>query len=258
MIKRISNKLLIVACSILCLNIGVGLADDFPLRGKYPDVRYILTEELAAQYDDTIIIDVRSKMEFDVAHVNKAKHLPIATATFVKNLEKIREKNGSVNIAFYCNGHTCAKSYKAVIQADNAGFKNVVAYDAGIFDWIISNPDKATLMGETPAPIEKIIPKSVLKKRMLDFPDFKSKAEGQNSLTIDIREAFQRKIIPDVPNMRNIPLDRLIKLINQKQFQDKNLLILDAVGKQVRWLQYHLEKNGYRHYHFLNKGVAGI
>ena len=38
---------------------------------------------------------------------------------------------------------------------------------------------------------------------------------------------------------------------------DKQLLIFDAVGKQVRWLQYHLEANGYNNYSFMEKGVLG-
>ena len=31
---------------------------------------------------------------------------------------------------------------------------------------------------------------------------------------------------------------------------------MDAVGKQVQWVQYYLEMNGYKNYYFLDKGVA--
>ncbi|NIQ96147.1 MAG: sulfurtransferase, partial [Desulfuromonadales bacterium] len=57
--------------------------------------------------------------------------------------------------------------------------------------------------------------------------------------------------------VRSIPSDRLVKLLKQKKFRDGSLLITDAVGKQVRWLQYHLEDNGYTSYAFLDKGVLG-
>ena len=122
----------------------------------------------------------------------------------------------------------------------------------------MANPDKATLMGQTPAPAENIIPKSELKKRMISFSDFKAKASDGNTMAIDIRDSFQRKVIPDVANLKHIPLDDLLGHLKKKEYQDKQLLILDAVGKQVRWLQYYLEDYGYTNYSFLEKGVGGI
>ncbi len=231
---------------------------EYPLRAKYPDVKVISTEQMAADYDKTIIVDVRSKMEFDVAHVNKAKHVSISTASFTKDLEAVRVKDGAVLLAFYCNGHTCSKSYKAVKKAAGAGFTNIVAYDSGIFDWIVGQPDKATLMGETPASKDKVIPKSELKKKFLNYADFSAKAGDANSVIIDIRDPMQRKKNLDIPKVRNVPLDRLLKLLAKKQFQDKQVLFVDAVGKQVRWLQYHLVKNGYTNYYFLEKGVTAV
>lgn len=90
------------------------------------------TGELAREYENRIIVDVRSKMEFEVIHVEKAVHIPVSTARFTRDLAAVREKGGSVPIAFYCNGHSCAKSYEAAEQAREAGFQNVFAYDAGI------------------------------------------------------------------------------------------------------------------------------
>lgn len=232
--------------------------DDFPLREKYSAVKYITTEDLAAQYEATIIVDVRSTMEFDVAHVAKAVHVSVSKATFAIDLEKVRTKNGATPIAFYCNGHTCAKSYKATKKAQEAGFANVYAYDAGIFDWIMAQPALATLMGKTPAAQENIIPKSELKKRMIPYTEFEAKAGEENSMVIDVRDPFQRQMIPKLPLLRNIPMDRLTQLLSKKEFSNKQLLILDAVGKQVRWLQYYLEENGYSSYYFLEGGVRSI
>lgn len=254
-------KRLTITTVLMFLVFSASLAmasDDFPLRAKYPGVKYMTTEELTANYDSTIIIDVRSKMEFDVAHINKAENVSVSKKTFSKDLEKVRAKNGATAIATYCNGHTCAKSYKAVKAALGDGFENVYVYDAGIFDWIVANPDKATLMGETPAPQAMIIPKSELKAKMLAWVDFSAKATEANTVTIDIRDPFQRKEIPKIAKLRNVPMDRFTKLLEKKEFADKQLLILDAVGKQVRWLQYHLKKNGYENYYFLEKGVKGI
>lgn len=246
-----------VGLAVATLLVGTALAaDDFPLRAKYPDAKTISTDDLAKAGDAAIIVDVRSAVEYDVARINGAKHVPLSKASFATDLEKAREKTGAALMAFYCNGHKCAKSYDAYVKAAAAGFTNIAVYDGGIFDWITAHPDKATLMGQTPAPADKIIPESEFKKRMLPLDEFKTKAVEANAMAIDIREPMQRKVIPDIANLRNIPLDQLIGLIQKKQFADKNLYILDAVGKQVEWLQYHLEANGYANYTFLAGGVG--
>ncbi len=256
---KVVMKKLVLVTAALALFVGSAYAsDDFPLRAKYPAVTYITTADLAAQFNDILVVDVRSAAEFGVAHVNGAKHVALAKGSFTKDLEALRGKTDSKLMAFYCNGHTCSKSYKAYVKAAKSGFENIVSYDAGIFDWINAQPEKATLMGATPAPSEKIIPKSELKKYMIDFAEMKELAGAAGAMVIDIREPFQRQTVPDIPKMRNIPFDRLIGMVKQKKFQDKNLLIVDAVGKQVRWLQYHLVENGYSNYKFLSKGVAGI
>jgi len=245
-----------MACAAMFVT-KVSAADDFPLRAKFPDMKTISTEDLTKGYDSTIIVDVRSAVEFDVARINSAKHVSISKASFAADLEKVRGKTDAKLIAFYCNGHKCAKSYEAYGKAAEAGFANIVVYDSGIFDWMKANPDKATLMGVTPAPADKIIPESELKKRMIPMAEFKTKAAEANAMVIDVREPAMRKVIPDVPNLRNMPLDQLIEQVKKKQFADKNLLILDAVGKQVEWLQYHLDANGYTNYSFLANGVDG-
>lgn len=55
------------------------------------------------------------------------------------------------------------------------------------------------------------------------------------------------------------PFDRLIKnIIGKETFKDQTLLIFDQVGKQVRWLMYHLEATGYTKYYFLADGAYGV
>ncbi|OGW39812.1 MAG: hypothetical protein A2010_07800 [Nitrospirae bacterium GWD2_57_9] len=233
-----------------------GAEEGYPLREKFPQVKYMTTEALNKDYQKVIVVDVRSKIEFDVIHVNKAVHEPITTALFTKNLEKIREKSGALPIAFYCNGHSCAKSYEATEMAMKAGFQNVYAYDAGIHDWAKAHPEKTTLMGKSPAPVDKLISKEMFEKRTVSFADFKKKAASPDAMVIDAREPFQRKQIPQLPGtLRNVPSDRLVELIQKGEFKGNQLLILDAVGKQVEWIQYYLEAGGYTNYYFLKKGV---
>lgn len=248
---------------VLTLAVPLRAEETFPLRAKFPGVAPITTDELAARYDSATIIDVRSKMEFDVIHVSKALYIPVSTADFLKLLGKKADKAGKVPLVFYCNGIHCAKSYEAAEQAEAAGFKNVYCYDAGILEWTKRFPDKAAILGKTPAPAGKLISKADFEKRKLSFADFKSKAQSPNAVVIDMRDPAQRIKEANLPQskevllggMRSIPGDRLVELLNKKEFQGKTLLVFDAVGKQVQWLQYYLEENRYTDYAFLKDGV---
>ncbi|ALC17086.1 putative sulfurtransferase [Desulfuromonas soudanensis] len=238
-------------------------ADEFVLRPKYPNVKPISTDELARVYDQAVIVDVRSDIEYDVAHITKAVHISISQGTFIGELEKARAKESASPLAFYCNGTTCAKSYKAAEEAMAAGFANVFCYDAGVNAWITTHPEKGTLMGRTPAVKEKLLSDEAFSARKIGYAEFAKKASEANSLVIDIREPFQRAKDPQLPQnkmltlsgVRNIPSDRLVPLLKKGEFKDNQLLITDAVGKQVQWLQYYLEDNGYKNYFFLDNGV---
>lgn len=243
------------------------VAEEFPLREKFPEVPAISTERLNSEYDQFTIVDARSGFEYETIHIAKAINLPVASKSFDKQLSQQVTKDTPV--AFYCNGITCAKSYKAARKAIQSGYSKAHVYDAGIFAWTTAHPERSALLGNTPADPGKIISKADLKKRMLNFEQFKSIAMNKGSVVIDIRDPYQRTLASDrskkvdLPKIdgvrvRNIPLDRLGKVLKSGQMKDKTLLLYDAVGKQVRWLQYHLEGNGYRNYHFLQKGVFGV
>lgn len=245
------------------LMVGTAFAAEFPLREKYPDVKPISIEELNANYAETVIIDVRSKEEFDVIHIEKAMHIPVTKGGFLADLEKVRGKSDAQDIAFYCNGHSCAKSYKAATAAGEAGFDNIYCFDAGIFEWASAYPEKSVLLGKSPVAAGALISKDALNAKKLDWDAFSAQAKAANAMVVDIRDPFQRakdasldqnKNV-DLKGVRNIPMGRLTKLLAKGEFKDKKILIFDAVGKQVRWLQYYLEDGGYSDYAFLSKGV---
>jgi rhodanese-related sulfurtransferase len=260
--KKTFYQLTVVA-GVLLLMAGNVFSAEFPLREKYPDVKPVTLESLNAAYDRTIIIDVRAAEEYDVIHINKAQHIPVTNKSFLTDLEKVRGKEDSVDIAFYCNGHTCAKSYKAAEMAMGEGFKNVYCFDAGIFEWATAHPEKTTLLGKSPVDTSKLISNDALNAKKIGWDEFKAKAAEPNSIVIDSRDPFQRAKDTDLDQnknvvlngIRNIPMDRLTGLLQKGELKDKQLLIFDAVGKQVQWLQYHLQEAGYNNYYFLDKGV---
>lgn len=234
---------------------GASAGEDYFFRPKYPTVRYISTEDLNNEYDKVVIVDVRSNVEFMAIHINKAILIPLANDSFDREVKELREKHQAQPIVFYCNGHLCEKSYEACERAASLGIKNILAYDSGIHDWVERYPDKTTLIGKTPADRSKMIPTSELQQHKLKWVEFAKKAYDRNTVIIDIREPMQRKDIIDLPGLKNIPSDKLIPLLKRNEFKGKTLLITDAVGKQVEWLQYFFEEYGYKKYYFLEFGV---
>ena len=133
------------------------------------------------------------------------------------------------------------------------------------------------------------IPKSQFEEKCLTWEDFKSMAAQDDVRVIDARDNVQKGFMTtaaeaelsqeeksileefrqkntallDALSVKNTvivqPFDQLIKNIIQKgKFQDQTLLIFDQVGKQVRWLMYHLETTGYSNYYFLSDGAYGV
>ncbi|MGE4423657.1 MAG: rhodanese-like domain-containing protein [Pseudodesulfovibrio sp.] len=249
---------LALLCAVLALPARPARAGDFPLRAYYPEVPVITTAQLMADYGSAVIVDIRSRLEYEVAHINKAVLVRPDKSDFARRLEALRPKTGPEPLVFYCNGHACAESYQAARLARSLGFAHVYAYDGGIFDWITAAPDRATLMGETPARKERVISRKGLDRRLLPFDEFEREAKKPNTLVIDIRDPFQRGVVPRLADVRTIPLDPLLDLVTSRIWTEKRLLFFDAAGKQVLWLQYFLKAYDYFDYGFLDGGIKAI
>ncbi len=266
--KSNHNKLLkamITAAAFLVILgfVSPGFATKFPHRKDYPAVQPINSEELIKDYEagNAIIVDVRSKIEFNVIHPKGAVHVPISNVKFAKKVATLAKQNAGKKIVFYCNGITCLKSYKATKKAMAAGIQNVYAYDSGIPEWASLFPEKTLLLGKAVVDSEKqIIPKSEFKKKCLPFEEFKAKASSNGGLVIDVRDHIQRsQKLPGLEKAKAIPLDNFIpNFVEKKVNQDKHLYIFDQVGKQVRWLEYYLVANGYQNFTFLKGGATAV
>lgn len=231
--------------------------DEFPQRAQFSDVAVLTTEQLMTQYDASVIVDVRSKFEFDVVHIAKAVHVPVSSESFLSALEKLRPKDGERPLVFYCNGHSCRKSYEAARAAQTAGFKNVYAYDSGVLNWLRASRERTTLLNVTPAPLDRLVSDDYFQGRLLDYAAFKKKTVGKQAVVIDIRDAMQREMTMTLASLA-VPLDEFLAKLDRGDYRGKQLLIFDAVGKQVVWLQYILEDRRHKDYFFLRDGIAGI
>lgn len=229
---------------------------DFPGRPQYPDIAVVELKDMQKNFDNVVVIDVRSEYEFETLHVKGAINVPVASTGFEKNVRNIRNTSKK-QIVFYCNGHTCMKSYKAARKAKLAAIDNCAAFDAGIFDWAKADPARTVLLGDPLQP-GKLLGKDKFRNHQLDPKSFAKKV-GTNVEVIDVRDRFQRAAVGLFPfQERWIPLDRTRTLedaMREAKRRNKTLLIYDEVGKQVRWLQYRLEKMGVRDYYFMKGGA---
>jgi rhodanese-related sulfurtransferase len=233
--------------------------DEFPNRKLFPAVPVISLDDLYKNMDKVIIVDVRSKYEYDTINIVKALNIPVLEPNFVERMRKLRQENPKTEIVAYCNGKTCKKSYEAVQKCRNAKIPNVVAYDQGIFDWAKKYPQTAQLLGKSPVDLRKLISTADLQKHMISVEQFDGMVARKDVIVLDIREPLQREGVSLFPGIdRGADMDdkaTLDQYINDALQNNKMLLVYDGVGKQVEWLMYYLEDKGVTRYAFMKGGA---
>lgn len=257
---RIDNPRALAVLVLIVFSGGASSAeknDEYPLRAQYPGVPIISTDELSRNFGNVAIVDVRSKFEFETLRMEGAQLMPVTAPGFLDAARRLREASPGKQIVFYCNGKTCAKSYDAAAKAAEARILGTVCYDAGIFDWVKAHPDRAALLGKSPVRPDALIDDKRFKERLLDPREFSTRAAG-NALVLDVRDYAQRDN-PLFP-MREMRAqldekERLTAAFDEARRGKKTLLVYDAVGHQVKWLQYHLEANGVHDYYFMKGGA---
>lgn len=255
--KRLFLALLLVLSGLVhpLASAASAASEEFPFRVRYPDVSVMTTEELGKRYNDVLVIDVRSKYEFDTLHVKDAVNVPLTTG-FGEKMVQLRAKH-SKPFVFYCNGKTCLKSYDAVLLAAKARLDNIYAYDAGIFDWAKAQPEKTALLGRSPIIPANLIDEKSFKARLIEPKDFAARV-GDKSMVLDVRDRVQRDTALFPFKEQRAQLDELKKIdavIEDTKAQKKTLLVYDQTGKQVQWFQYYLENKGVKDYYFMKGGA---
>lgn len=255
-IQRVVLVLFGLMAGLAAAGAGAASSDEYPMRVRYPDVDIITTADLAKQYDNVVIVDVRTKYEYDTLHIKDAVLLPLGTG-FGDRVVALRNKYPGKKIVFYCNGKTCHKSYEADVLAAHARVTNTVAYDAGIFDWAKAQPDRTTLRGRTPIKPGDLISGDDFKARQIEPKDFAARVDS-NVIVLDVRDRRQRDTALFPFKEQRAQLDETQKLdaiISDAKARNKTLLVYDEVGKQVQWFQYHLESKGLKNYYFMKGGA---
>jgi len=267
-IRRIAGRLARATGLLLVAGLlwpAVGATQEFPLRAEYgpAGVEPIETEALAANLGKYTVVDARSAYEYETLHIEGAHSVPLASSDFSEEVVALSEKTGKP-LVFYCNGETCAVSYKATLKAHGVGVEDALVYDAGIFTWAKANPDRSVLLGETLGDPSRLIGSEQFQAHLLEEDPFFARIDrSENPIIIDIRNRDQRAGISLFQMRdRHVPLStdnsELDALVQQARAEARPMFFVDATGKQVRWLQYYLEDKQVAEYWFLEGGVADI
>lgn len=240
---------------------GVSAQEDFPGRKLFEDVAYMTVEQFGQEYESAHIVDVRSPYEYDTIHIKGAVNIPLSSHNFSNQVAALRGTSDRP-IVFYCNGHTCLKSYKAVRQAQVFGVEGVYAFDAGVFDWAKAFPQRTVLLGTSPINPASLISGDQFKSRLLEPAEFDRRVQSGEYFVIDARSREQRAatgLFPFVEQRGSLDDEKQLNgHIRTAMSEGKPLLIYDQVGKQVRWLEYRLQVMGVKDYYFLKGGADGF
>jgi rhodanese-related sulfurtransferase len=234
--------------------------EGFPGREEFPEVPVYELSQLQNDFNKVVIVDTRSRYEYDTLRIKGSIHIPVAAKTFEQEVQKLSAKT-SKPIVFYCNGRTCFKSYLAVKKAQKVNVSNTFAYDAGIFEWVKSQPRQSELLGKSPVNPQHLIDSKIYQARLLNPDEFSEKilAVGRESMVLDVRDMYQRAGVGFFPGKETwVSLDnkkKLEKYLAKAKAKNKILFVYDEVGKQVRWLQYALEDMGIQNYYFMERGA---
>jgi len=258
-LKRNCFVSILLFISVSLLSFSLSATEKFPLRKKYSSLPVIELAELEKSYGNVTIVDVRSKFEYDTLRIKGAVHVPLALGRAFKAALNDLISKSNKTIIFYCNGTTCSKSYKAGKLAKKNRVTNFKVFDLGVMGWANKNPDKSVLLGKSPIDTSKLIAKSDYKKKLIPLADFKAKLTA-GSVLIDIRNKYQKKGKTNLFGGKsvNINIDDAKSELAKLKGKHQTFLIYDAVGKQVRWLQYAIEELGIKNYFFLKDGAKAF
>jgi len=94
-----------------------------------------------------IVLDTRSRAEFDAGHIPGAHNLDVPVAQAVAAAEKMVGGNKGAALVLYCNGPFCQASRRTAEQLVAAGFTNVRRYQLGIPVWRALGGPTAVALG---------------------------------------------------------------------------------------------------------------
>jgi rhodanese-related sulfurtransferase len=126
---------LALAAVVLSFGLSPVLAQDAPMQiegAKTLDSKGVI--ELISTTPDVVIIDNRTKADFDSGHIEGAVNI-VDTSMTADAAFTGMVKSKATPVLFYCNGVKCGRAAKATAQAVAWGYSRVYYYALGVPDW---------------------------------------------------------------------------------------------------------------------------
>jgi rhodanese-related sulfurtransferase len=253
---------MLVTVIFLLLSVSIQATESFyPGRDQYPQVPYISTDEFRQFYDQAIIIDARSKLEYETIHIPKAYRHSAYDDDFVVEVTQLRNDNPDKKIIFYCNGHSCMKSYQATQRAIDVGINNVMTYDSGIFEWTEAYPELSVLVGKSPVDLTLLrAHKERFSQHIISIDEFVEQVRIGDSVIFDVRTNKERYLSSPLFLLKDKSLSfnnitKMMAKLKKLNDQHKSFLFYDVSGRTVVWLDYYLAELGIKNYSYMQGGA---
>lgn len=155
----------------------------------------VSTEELKSMLDekkDLVLIDTRTKEEYQEAHIQGALGIPEKS---FEGSATLLPPDKNALLVLYCNGVKCGKSKKAAKKAEAMGYMNILIYAEGFPVWeekghkIVAGPDHARKVETTklkPAEIKALLESKSGDVVIVDVRDESEFKEGHIPTAINI------------------------------------------------------------------------
>lgn len=238
---------------------------EFPYRDQFAavGVQTIELEELAANFDDYIIVDARERFEYDTIHIQGAYAIPFSSREFSRQVRALAREHNKP-LVFYCNGRECSVAYRAAEYALGLGIEGAKAYDLGILPWAKARPGQTILFGQLMTErSDGLISDAQFRERTLPQSRFFELIEQTTDpLVIDVRSNRQRDGISLYFGDIHLPLDsrdeEIMAVVDQAIEENRTVFVIDDAGHQIRWVQHAFEERGLANYWFLDGGAVAV
>jgi rhodanese-related sulfurtransferase len=218
-----------------------------------PPLPTINTQDLKKKIDSKekfLLIDVRTKEEFNTGHIAGAVNIPVAEIdNVIGKLSLVRDRE----IITMCDGKGCNRSDQATERLIGLGFANVTSYHDGITAWQLAGYDVTTEQSLDPTEFIDV------------FKDFKT-----NEISVAEAEAKIQAgaLVIDVQESSNYPLAHLPSAIyvnltttgprakDGSISKKREIIIYSEDGTRSKIATEAFLRNGYTTVYSLSGGIA--
>jgi len=193
----------------------------------------VVASEKLVQTGNIVLVDLRSKAEYEAGHIPKAHNIPMAS---------LAEKEDSLPlkapIVVYANSFVEAQQGYNLIK--KWGAKTGSIWPGGVKSWSATGKKLAT--GPTPASITWV---RQLEKGEVGVAEFKKAMDGGgNQVILDVRTQDEVQT-GCFKNSVSIPLDQIEKRLGELP-KDKEMLIHCSTGARAEMAKAALDKAGFK------------